>query len=92
VHITLGQGLYPGPASTDTVPIRQMSAGGTDRLAYGIYRDPGLTQSWGNTQASGATLTGDGSAETAMIYASIPSGQSVMSGTYQDTILATITY
>jgi spore coat protein U-like protein len=92
VYITLGQGLYPGPGSTDSTPVRQMSAGGSDRLGYELFKDAALTQSWGNTTASGVTLAGDGGPDTASLYARIPAGQPVLSGVYQDSVLATVTY
>jgi spore coat protein U-like protein len=84
VYITLGQGLYPAAGSTDTAPIRQMSAGGSDRIDYNIYRDAAFTIPWGNTPASGAVLTGTGGADSAALYARVPAGQQVLSGTYTD--------
>lgn len=92
IYITLGQGLYPAPGSTDTAPLRQMSAGGADRLDYNFYRDAAGTIAWGNTTLTGAVLSGSGSNQSATIYAFVPPSQSVMSGTYQDSVLATVTY
>ena len=92
VYITLGQGANPGSGSTNTTPVRQMSAGGADRLDYDLYSDPTFTTPWGNTQATGVTLTGSGAPVSASIYARVPPGQHVASGVYQDSVVLTVTY
>lgn len=92
IYVTMGQGLYPAAGSTDTNPIRQMSAGGTDRLDYQIYLDAAYTIPWGNTPLTGAVLSGTGGGMSQGVYALVPAGQQVLSGLYQDSVLATITY
>ncbi len=92
-YVTLGQGQNPGSGSSDPSPIRQMAASGTtDHLLYQIYRDAAFTQPWGNTQVTGQPLTGTGVSQSAQVYARVLPGQNVASGTYVDSVLATITY
>ncbi|HEX7481024.1 MAG TPA: spore coat U domain-containing protein [Polyangiales bacterium] len=92
VYITLGQGTNPAAGSSDAAPMRQMSAGATDRLAYQLYRNAAYTQLWGNTQPTAAVLLGSGAAQSVAIYGRVAPGQAVVSGAYQDTVLATVTY
>jgi len=92
VYVTLGQGSNPGAGSTDPAPARQMSAGGTDRIGYGLFSDAGHTTTWGNTQATGLTATGNGAAQALSVFGRIPAGQGVASGAYTDSVLATVNY
>jgi spore coat protein U-like protein len=92
IFVTMSQGLNPGPGSTDTNPVRQLSAGGTDRINYGLYLDAAYTIPWGNTFGSGASLNGEAGGDTLQLYVEIPAGQTVMSGVYTDTVTATVTY
>ena len=47
--ISLSNGVSPGA----TVTNRSMSGGGSNRLNYGLFSDPGYTQNWGNTPGTG---------------------------------------
>ncbi|MEH2374563.1 Csu type fimbrial protein [Nostoc sp.] len=90
--ITLGQGINHGTGS-DAVPARQMIGGtGTDNLSYSLFSDAGLTTVWGNTVATGVPITGTGTSVDTAIYGSIPGGQNVPAGTYNDTVVATVTF
>jgi len=92
VYVTLGQGLQPAAGSTAGVPARQMSAGGTDVLAYSLFQDAGRTTAWGGTQATGVASVGTGSAVSLSVYGRIPASQAVQSGAYTDSVLATVNY
>jgi spore coat protein U-like protein len=92
VYVTLGQGSNAGAGSTDAAPVRQMSAGGTDRLGYGLFRDAARTTAWGNTQATGSAQTGSGAAQVLTVFGRIPALQGVASGAYTDSVLATVNY
>ncbi len=63
-----------------------MSAGGTDRLDYMLAKDSSYSTIWANTQATSVAL-GPGN-----IYARVPTGQNVASGTHTDSVLITVTY
>jgi spore coat protein U-like protein len=92
VYITLGQGVNPAAGSTAALPVRQMSAGGVDRLGYNLFTVAGGPAEWGDTQASGVSFTGTGVADPHSVFGSIPAGQAVLSGAYTDSVLATVNY
>jgi len=87
-------------ATSGSVANRQMAlAGGSDRLNYNLYQDAGLTQIWGDTPGiDDMTLPklkvpNNGSmATTVTIYGSIPAGQDVAAGSYNDSNVLTILY
>jgi spore coat protein U-like protein len=90
--ITLGQGANAGGGSTDPAPVRQM-ANGANRMAYGLYQDSGRTTVWGNTPGTApAAIAGTGLAQNATVYGQVPAGQNLPSGSYADTVVATVTF
>jgi len=89
--ITLGQGTSAKVASTDAVPLRQM-ADGANRLEYFIYQDAGHSTVWGNTAGTGVGHTGTGTATSITAYGRVSAGQNVPSGSYTDTVVATVTF
>ena len=91
--ITLGQGANPAGGSTDAVPLRRLSNGATTYLNYTLSTNVTHTTAWGNTSATGQTVTGLGTAVPLTGYAQIPGGQTGASvGTYTDTVVATVTF
>jgi spore coat protein U domain-containing protein, fimbrial subunit CupE1/2/3/6 len=89
--ITLGQGLNPAGGSTDAAPLRRM-ASGTNRLSYTLFQNMGRTTIWGNTAGTGLSYTGTGSSSNIAVYGRVAAGQIVPAGTYNDTVVATITF
>jgi spore coat protein U-like protein len=89
--ITLGQGANATATSTDAAPERQM-ASGTNRLSYQLYSESTRTTVWGNTSTTGKAITGSGTASTETVYGSVPAGQNKPTGTYSDTVVATVTF
>jgi spore coat protein U-like protein len=87
VDVRLGQGLHPGPGSTNANPRRRL-AFGTDRLNYNLYEDAAHTVVWDNV-AKG--LSG-GKVFPVLIpvYGRIPPAQNVPLGTYTDSVVATV--
>lgn len=84
--IGLDEGLNGGSGNT-----RYMIAG-TNTLAYELFSDTNYTVPWENTTGAVAS-TGTGGAQTPfVVYGTIPAGEAVVPGTYQDTITATVTY
>jgi spore coat protein U-like protein len=68
-------------------------ASATNRLAYFLYLDAGRTTAWGNTFGTGrlvAEVNGTPSVET--IYGRVPAGQNLPVGSYQDTVVVTVTF
>jgi spore coat protein U-like protein len=92
VFVTLGQGVTPGTGSTDAVPARQMDAGTGTMLGYNLFQDAGFTRAWGNTAATSVGTSGTGANQALVVYGVIPAGQAVPSGTYQDSVIATVNY
>lgn len=90
--IALGQGSNAAGGSTDAAPLRQMKDAGTDLLAYSLYQDTGRTTIWGNTVATSASDTGNGTAQAITVYGSVAAGQNVPAGSYSDTVVATVTF
>ncbi|MDP9151155.1 MAG: spore coat U domain-containing protein [Myxococcota bacterium] len=91
-QITLGQGANAGGGSTDTVPVRQMASGAA-RLGYSLYQQTGRTTVWGNTLATApAAVTGTGVAQVFTVYGRVPAAQNVATGSYTDTVVATVNF
>ncbi len=86
-------GLSAGTSPGATVMTRKMTGPGSAMLNYSLFRDSGLTQNWGMTVGTDTlSSTGNGVAQNFSVYGQIPAGQFVTPGTYNDTIIATITY
>lgn len=90
--VTLGQGSNPNSGSSDTVPLRRMSDGGTNRLSYTLYQDMGRNTVWGNTAGTSVAHTGTGTATTLTVFGRVAGAQNVPAGSYSDTVVATITF
>ncbi len=87
--IALNKGLGTGA----TVTTRQMMFG-TYTLGYTIFTTAGGSTVWGDGTGSTVTVAGVGTglAQTINVYGQIPAGETAISGTYTDTITATVTY
>jgi spore coat protein U-like protein len=88
--ITLDQGANAGPGSTASAPVRRM-ANGTNYLNYGLYTNSSYTTTFDGT--TGVAVTGTGAQVATTVYGSVPAGQnSLPSGSYSDTVVATVTF
>jgi spore coat protein U-like protein len=92
VIIMLGEGSNAEAGSSAELPLRRLNAGGADFLSYGLYQDAAMTQSWGDSEASGKGSLGQGIEESHSVYAKIPQGQNVPAGSYTDSVLATVSF
>ncbi|MET0595306.1 MAG: spore coat U domain-containing protein [Polyangiaceae bacterium] len=90
--ITLGQGGNAGGGSTDASPVRRMRDSGSAYLSYALYQDASRMTTWGNTSGTGVNHTGTGSSSNISVYGRVAAGQNVASGSYSDTVVATITF
>jgi len=90
--VTLGQGSNADTGSTDTAPARRMSDGSSHFLTYSLYSNTGRTTVWGNTAGTGQASTGTGSQVALTVYGAVDAGQSVPTGSYSDTVVATVTF
>lgn len=90
VDITLGQGDNADTGSTAGAPLRRLNDGGTNFLDYNLYTSGARTTVW--EDVTGVGYTGVGTAELVPVFGRIPAGQNVPSGSYADTVLATVTF
>lgn len=88
-QIAMGTGQYAAYASSGAT--RAMSDGVSNYLAYEIYSDAAMTTVWNETNTVPFTDNG-GSSTNLPIYAEIPAGQQVAAGSYNDTVMMTISY
>jgi spore coat protein U-like protein len=85
-------GLGVGLAGGATVTSRAMTAG-TAALAYVMTSDAAHAINWGQTVGTDTIAgTGTGTAQVLTVYGQIAAGQYVTPGTYNDTIIATVSY
>lgn len=72
--------------------MRALSSG-DQKVNYQLYRDAGRTQVWGSG-AEGQQFVSAGvkSPQQFTVYARIPPGQEVASGTYTDVVMATVDF
>jgi len=96
VAVALNEGVNKAAASTPAVPARQMIGGtGTNLLPYHIYTTPAGTTEWGNTTVQEPATQTSVSVNTALVFptnGSLPALTDVPSGTYIDTVTATLTF
>lgn len=89
--LTLDQGLNPAGGSTNAAPLRQMASGG-NFLSYALFQDNAFTIPWGNTAGTGVAYTGTGVSGSVSVFGQVAAAQNVPAGTYNDTVVATITF
>jgi spore coat protein U-like protein len=86
-NVGLNQGLNGSSVTT-----RQMNAGSA-LVNYSLYSNSGRTTNWGNTVGTDTVAgTGTGSAQSLTVYGRIPPQTTPAPGTYNDTIVVTLTY
>jgi len=85
-------GLNAGTATGATVTTRKMTGPSGKLLDYSLFSNSGYTTNWGNASGSWVSGTGTGAAQTLTVYGEIPANQDTISGTYTDTITATVNY
>jgi spore coat protein U-like protein len=92
VEVEIGAGLY------GSIATRRMSSGAAT-LDYYLFTSAGRSTIWGDgTQGSvsqtltGGSVSGGTRRFTGTIYGRIPAGQNVPAGTYNDTLIVTITF
>jgi spore coat protein U-like protein len=78
-------------AATDPTQRRMTKSGNV--LFYGLYRDSARQQPWGSdTGINTRTGTGTGLTQSLSVYGRIPVQAMAPPGTYQDVIVATVSY
>jgi spore coat protein U-like protein len=88
--ITLDEGANENTGSLPTAPLRRLVDGaGTHFLSYSLYSDALFQDAWTTTGVGYTALSSDPEAQT--VFGRVESGQDVVTGDYNDTVLATIT-
>jgi len=86
-------GLNAGTGSGATITNRVMTGTPSGTLTYQLYQNTGRTTNWGNTPPTDTVnLTGNGAVQLSTVYGRIPAGTVPPTGSYNDTILITVTY
>lgn len=89
-------GLDGGSVSGSTVPSRLMAGTTTGNtgttMSVQLYSDTGRTTVWGNSSGSWISGTGNGNAQSYIVYGQVPTQTTPKPDTYQTTITATVTY
>jgi spore coat protein U-like protein len=74
-------------------PTQRKMTKGAEFVLYGLYRDSARSLPWGNTIGTNTlTGTGTGLAQSATVYGRIAPQATPSPGTYNDTIVVTLTY
>lgn len=68
------------------------NAVGPEWLGYGLFRDAGRTQAWGNTPATTVRGVGTGQQVALTAYGRVPEQPMPLSGDYRDTVVVTVEY
>lgn len=87
--------LNAGSSIGNTIAARKMSVGGTGAgvVSYQLYRNTGPTNLWGNgTTGVVYSGTGTATAQTVPVYAQVPAQAATVTGSFKDTVTATITF
>jgi spore coat protein U-like protein len=91
---SIGLDTGANAANHTTGTTRAMSDGASDFLGYELYTNTAHTTVWGNAIGSWFTQPAvpSNSLQTATIYGRIPSAQDAPTGSYTDSVLATINF
>jgi spore coat protein U-like protein len=72
---------------------------GAEQLTYNVYRNTGRSQIWGNGTGGSTTITGSFTlnnnatrSQNHTLYGRIPALQDITAGTYNDTLVTTLTF
>jgi spore coat protein U-like protein len=93
--IGLGNGLHASGGQ------RRMQSSSSTYVNYGLYTDSGRADAWGSASSTtsctnGANTcalgTGTGSNQTITVYGRVPPQSTVTAGSYQDSVVVTLTY
>jgi spore coat protein U-like protein len=88
-NVGLNQGTFAGA----TVTTRKMTGPGSSSMSYSLFRNSARSQNWGNTVGTDTVSgTGSGSSQSVTVFGRVPGAQNLPAGSYQDTIIATITF
>jgi spore coat protein U-like protein len=73
-------------------PTQRLMSLGAASILYGLYKDAGYGQPWGDTGGDVVTGTGTGAVEALQVYGLVPAQTTPAPGVYRDTVVVTVTY
>lgn len=85
-------GIDGGSNGDPTNRRMRRNATGPEWVGYGLYRDAGRTQPWGNTPATSVAGMGTGLQVPLTAYGQVPDQALPLSGDYQDTVVVTVAF
>lgn len=86
-------GLSLGDGAGASMATRRMTkSGASATLNYVLYQDDQRSVLWGASGADRLAGTGDGTPDTIDVYGRIPMQQAAPSGSYDDTIVVTVSW
>lgn len=89
--VSLSAGSGTGATVTSRTMTRTVAPAST--VSYGLYRDPSRSLNWGVTSGTDTLSgTGTGSAASIPIYGRVPPQTTPEPGSYQDTVVLTVTF
>lgn len=83
-------GLNDGLSPTGAMQRRMRF--GTNYIAYSLFKEAARVSHWGNSGGDLSSAVGTGSVQSHIVYGRIPSQLTPVSGTYNDTVVVTVTY
>jgi spore coat protein U-like protein len=82
-----------GGLSGATNPAQRKMSQASEQITYGLYKDSGRTQPWGDSVGTNtAAGTGSGLTQTFTVYGRVPAQNTPSPGTYADTVVVTVSY
>jgi spore coat protein U-like protein len=88
--LQLDQGVNHDSGSTLAVPVRRMLSGTTDFLGYGLFSDASHSVAFDGV--TGVSVVSNGTSHDTTVYGLIPKGQMLPVGSYNDTVVATVSF
>lgn len=80
-----------GGRAEGTPTTRRMSKG-LESITYGLYRNSGRDEPWGDVQGTTVAGTGSGSSQPHIVYGRVPQQKTPSAGVYTDTVVVTVDY
>lgn len=85
-------GLDGGQNSGGNINARKMVLGARS-IAYQLYQNAARSTVWGNTVGTNTVAgTGNGNSQSLTVYGQVPAQTTPPAGTYNDTVMVTVTY
>ncbi|WP_348632909.1 spore coat U domain-containing protein [Mesorhizobium sp. M00.F.Ca.ET.216.01.1.1] len=83
-----------GGGTTGSPPTARKMSKVAETVTYGLYKDAGRIQPWGDASTPGSTVpgTGSGAVQNLTVYGRVPPQATPSAGVYTDTVVVTVTY